>query len=746
MAITAIKRLTSGSTPVILLFLLLLSSLYLLSGSTQNSLLFDRLYSVLLGINIIAILLLFGLIGKHIYLLFRQYKSRATGSRLTTRLVVMFIILSVTPVSVVYYFSLQFLQRGIDSWFDIRVEKALGDAIELSQAALGIRMQELLRETRLVAEKLQNTPDELAALTLNDQRSLGGAAEMTIFSPNGRIVASSSKDVEKLIPQQLTDTTYLRINQGQPDIALAPLSEKELAIRIAVVLQPQAPITEKRILQALYEVPERINVLADSVQTAFGNYNELAYLRIPLKYSFILTLSLVLLLSILTAIWAAFYYSRRMMAPITDLVEGTRAVAAGDYDKRLPLPGRDELGFLVHSFNEMTQKIALATETAKQSRLEAEQQNAYLEVVLAHLNSGVLTFDEQQQLHTSNATAEHIFGLDLQQYNGKTIEEIARLNPRIQQVADTLSGHLQVGDQEWRDEITLFGNGGRQVLMVRGTTLPHTVTLQGGHVVVFDDITNLLQAQRNAAWGEVARRLAHEIKNPLTPIQLSAERLRRKYLDKMDAEDAELLDRSTHTIVQQVETLKQMVKAFSDYARMPKLQLQAIDLNTLITETRDLYSSDEHQTAIQLSLDQQLPQIEADSGRMRQLLHNLIKNAIEAIPADTQGQLSIASKCAEQHNCQFVEIRIEDNGPGIPEDIFGQLFEPYVTSKPKGTGLGLAIVKKIVEEHGGVIWAENLPNGGAGIILRLPVLSNQSARTAQTSTESDMGNENDAAA
>ncbi len=746
MAIAAIRRLTSGSKPVITLFVLLLASLYLLSGSTQNSLLFDRLYSLLLGVNLLAIVLLFGLIGKHLYRLVKQYRSRATGSRLTSRLVVMFIILSVTPVSVVYYFSLQFLQRGIDSWFDVRVEKALNDALELSQAALGIRMQELLRQTRLVADKLQTTPDELAALTLNDQRSQGDAAEMTLFTPNGRIVASSSKDVEKLIPQQLADTTYLRLSQGIPDVALAPLSEKELAIRIAVVLQPQAPMTEKRILQALYEVPERINILADSVQTAFGNYNELAYLRIPLKYSFILTLSLVLLLSILTAIWAAFYYARRMMAPIIDLVEGTRAVAAGDYDKRLPLPGRDELGFLVHSFNEMTHKIALATETARQSQQQAEQQTAYLEVVLAHLNSGVLTFDDQQQLHTSNATAEQIFDFDLQQYRGRTIQEIAGLHPQIQQVADALNLHLHNNEQEWRDEITLFGSGGRQVLMCRGTTLPHTVTLQGGQVVVFDDITNLLQAQRNAAWGEVARRLAHEIKNPLTPIQLSAERLRRKYLHTLPAEDAELLDRSTHTIVQQVETLKQMVKAFSDYARMPRLQIQAIDLNGIITETRDLYTLDEQHTGIHLNLDQELPSIEVDAGRMRQLLNNLIKNAIEAIPADKPGQLTITTRCATQHNCQFVEIRIEDNGPGIPEHIFDQLFEPYVTTKPKGTGLGLAIVKKIVEEHGGMIWAENLPKSGAGIILRLPVTGNHSARTAQTNAEPEMGNENDAAA
>jgi nitrogen fixation/metabolism regulation signal transduction histidine kinase len=324
--------------------------------------------------------------------------------------------------------------------------------------------------------------------------------------------------------------------------------------------------------------------------------------------------------------------------------------------------------------------------------------------------------------------------------------EIAALTPRLQQVADTIARHLQNRDLEWRDEITLFGDSGRQVLMIRGTTLPHTVTLQGGHVVVFDDITNLLQAQRNAAWGEVARRLAHEIKNPLTPIQLSAERLRHRYLDKMDPEDAELLDRSTHTIVQQVETLKQMVKAFSDYARMPKLQLQPLDLNSLIIETRDLYQQDEDLTHIELSLDTGLPKLEADAGRIRQLLHNLIKNAIEAMSDLATRHILISSTSFEHHGSRYIEISVTDNGPGIPDEIVGQLFDPYVTTKPKGSGLGLAIVKKIVEEHGGIIRAENLPNGGAGIILRLPVLTTHTGGTAQPNTESDTGNKNDAAA
>ncbi|MDH5178464.1 MAG: ATP-binding protein [Gammaproteobacteria bacterium] len=746
MALATLKRLINSSTAVAVLFMLLLASLYLLSGSTHDSILFGRLYSVLLVINLAAIFLLLVLIGNNLYQLVRQYRARVTGSRLTARLVVLFIILSVTPVSVVYYFSLEFLKRGIDSWFDVRVEDALKDALELSQASLGIRMHELLRETEQVAAQLHAVPDELMALTLNDQRSKSGMAELTVFSASGRIIAASSKETAGLVPQRLSDSTYLRIHQGQPDVGLIPISDKELSIRIAVALQPHHPVNEKRILQALYDIPERINVLADSVQSAFGDYNELAYLRIPLKYSFILTLSLVLLLSILTAIWAAFFYARRMVAPITDLVEGTQAVAAGNYDKRLPLPGGDELGLLVLSFNQMTQKIAMANDAAKQSQQLMEQQNAYLEVVLAHLSSGVLTFDNKHRLHSSNTAAGHILNLGLQGFQGQTLQAVSLAVPQLQPLSDVISKHLQAHTQEWRDEVTLFGPGGRQVLMCRGTPLPHTITLQGGHVVVFDDITNLLQAQRNAAWGEVARRLAHEIKNPLTPIQLSAERLRRKYLDAMDADDAEVLDRSTHTIVQQVETLKEMVKAFSDYARMPALQLQPVDLNTIVAEVSELYHDDETGVRITIQRDSGMPLIEADPGRLRQLLHNLIKNGIEAMPDERTAHLTLTTHCVKDDKCRYIELRIEDNGPGIPEQLFEQLFEPYVTTKPKGSGLGLAIVKKIVEEHGGIIRAENLPRGGASVILRLPVTALSPDTETNPNPDSELENNSNAAA
>ncbi|HKJ77087.1 MAG TPA: ATP-binding protein, partial [Gammaproteobacteria bacterium] len=269
-------------------------------------------------------------------------------------------------------------------------------------------------------------------------------------------------------------------------------------------------------------------------------------------------------------------------------------------------------------------------------------------------------------------------------------------------------------------EVVLFGAGGRQVLMCRGSALGEHGQPQGGHVVVFDDITALIQAQRDAAWGEVARRLAHEIKNPLTPIQLSAERLRHKYLRQMGPEDAEVLERATHTIIQQVETMQEMVKAFSDYARTPELERRPIDLNALVREVLDLYGGD-GQAEIETALDPELPRVEADAGRLRQLLHNLVKNALESGGREGPVRLEVSTRCAREDTCRHVELRVRDNGPGFPEQVRSQLFEPYVTTKRKGTGLGLAIVKKIVEEHGGMLGADNRAEGGAEVTIRLPI-------------------------
>lgn len=740
MVLDTLRRLTSGPKPVIALFILLLASLYLMSAATQNSELFGRLYSLLLVINILALLLLLALITRNIFSLINQYKQRAAGSRLTTRLVIMFIILAVTPISVLYYFSLEFLHRGIDSWFDLRAEKALDDALELGQSALDSRLRVLLRNNREVVAELQQKPDSTIALSIHTIREASDAIEMTLLSSNGQVMGSSSLDPTLVLPTLPSQGILQQVRRGLEYAALEPLLDRGLHYRIVLPINNPEPLGDIRILHVLYPIPERLDTLAASVQSAYTQYKELSFLRKPLKDSFTLTLSLVLLLSLLTAVWAAFFSARRLVAPIRDLAEGTRAVAEGNYDKRLPLPGRDELGFLVRSFNEMTRKLASARDSAEQSQAHAEEQRAYLEAVLACLSSGVLTLNQYGQLHTANSAAANILEIDLGALSGLDLQQAGEASPSLQPLFEAISQHLQPEQGEWQAEVTLFKPGGRCILICHGAPLRTQGEAEGEHVIVFDDVTTLIQAQRDAAWGEVARRLAHEIKNPLTPIQLSAERLRHKYLKTMSGKDAELLDRSTHTIVQQVESMQEMVKAFSDYARPPKLTFSSVPLEHLIKEVLDLYQGD-HRVKITLESGK-MPTIEADIGRLRQLLHNLIKNAIEAQPIDTPVQLMLQVHCSEKDSCRFVEMRFADNGPGFPEEMLGYLFEPYVTNKPKGSGLGLAVVKKIVEEHSGIIWANNRDKGGAEVVIRLPVSAKHYKHNAQYDYISHQPNEN----
>ncbi|NIP73532.1 MAG: HAMP domain-containing protein [Gammaproteobacteria bacterium] len=723
MATSVIKRLTSGIGPVIVLLALLLVSFFLLSYATEQSERFANLYEWTVLINAAGMLVLVVLIGVNLLRLARQYRAGAPGSRLTVRMLAMFVVLAVIPVSIVYYFSLQFLQRGIDSWFDVKVEQALENALELSQASLDLRKRELLKRTEELARELADVTEENAAFSLNDLRAATDATELTLLGQNSRIIAFSSADPSAVVPHRPTDHVLLQVRQTDAYIAVEPVGEAGLQVRVA--LEVPGSDSGSRYLQALYPITERFNALADSVQSSFAQYKALAYQRRPLKNSFLLTLSLILMLSLLAAVWAAFYSARRLVAPIRDLAEGTRAVAEGDYGKRLPLAGHDELGFLVRSFNDMTRRIAQASREAQHSQQQVEEQRAYLGAVLAHLSSGVITLDGDGTLRTANAAAVQILGVALGSRLGQPLWAAGEEEPHIKRFVDALRPHLDARELDWSDEIVLFTGAGRQVLMCRGTNLLGEAGGRGDYVVVFDDVTALVQAQRDAAWGEVARRLAHEIKNPLTPIQLSAERLRHKYLASMPERDARVLDRATHTIVQQVEAMKEMVNAFSEYARAPRIRLEPLDLNQLVKEVMDLYSGLDAGVRIDMDMDKKTPIIEADSGRLRQLLHNLVKNGLEAMHEKTRKRLDIRTRCIDERGGRYVELEVRDHGAGFPPEAEGRFFEPYVTTKPKGTGLGLAIVKKIVEEHGGMVSAGNVPGGGARIAIRLPAVTTE---------------------
>jgi nitrogen fixation/metabolism regulation signal transduction histidine kinase len=433
-----------------------------------------------------------------------------------------------------------------------------------------------------------------------------------------------------------------------------------------------------------------------------------------------LTLSLVLLVAILAAVYAAFFAAQRLILPIQQLMEGTRAVARGDFDTKLPVAKRDEIGFLVTSFNDMTQRLAVARHEAHDSEQRLEDERHKLEVILARLSTGVVSLEPDMSIRTANQAAGAILGVDLESHIGESLVDLSDERPLLKEFLDATVKHLERGIIEWRDQISLRGEQGYRELVCACSELPTEGDHGAGYILVFDDITALMQAQKEAAWGEVARRLAHEIKNPLTPIQLSAERVRRRFLDD-GKNDLDLLDRATHTIIQQVDAMKGMVDAFSEYARAPDIELGEVDLNALITEVTELYRHQVTPVKIEMQLDQTLPRVEVDIGRLRQVMHNLMRNASEAIEGRDDAEIRITTLQRELSNGPFVEIVVGDNGPGFAPDIIDQAFLPYVTSKTGGTGLGLAIVRKLVEEHGGKISAVNGKLRGAEVSILLPL-------------------------
>jgi PAS domain S-box-containing protein len=456
------------------------------------------------------------------------------------------------------------------------------------------------------------------------------------------------------------------------------------------------------------------------VQRSYSQYGELAALREALKSGFRLTLTLVLLLAMLAAFYGAIFFAQRLVKPVQNLIAGTRAVGKGDFGTRLPLPSRDEMGFLVHSFNDMTKRLRRASEEATRSQQTVERERERLAIILARLSTGVVAVDRTLTVRMANQAAGAILGTDLSVATGRSLPELAAGNDRLGQFVAAVAVRFAAGRDEWREQLDLDGEAGRRTLMCACTSMPGEGT-DMGYVIVFDDITALLQAQRDAAWGEVARRLAHEIKNPLTPIQLSAERMRRRFLSSMSPSDAEILDRSTRTIVSQVEAMQQMVNAFSEYARAPEMKITRFSLNQLVTEVADLYRSQDPRATIRLDLDDNIEGIEADRGRIRQILNNLVTNALESLDGVGSPTLEIASRLESGGDASYAVVTVCDNGPGFQRELLGRVFDPYVTSKPKGTGLGLAIVKKIVEEHGGRIDADNRPEGGARVRVVLPV-------------------------
>lgn len=719
------KQLFVRIWPMIFLFGLLMGSLYLLADATKSETSFEELHNWLLPFNIFLLVIFLVLIIFSITKLITQVIKRQPGSRLTLRLLLMFVLLAIVPVGIVYSFSIWLLQEGVDSWFDVDVEHALQDSVDLSRTSLDLHMRNLRKQTEPMVKELANATPIDAPLVINDLIRKSGAIEVVLFERSGRIIASGGEVGAFVLPRLPAETVISLVSQGETYVGLDPIKDSGLHVRLVFPVRSNQTGSQDLMAQVLYPISDRISDLALSVQEGFGKYNELVYLRTPLKQNFNLILTLVLLLGVLFAVWAAIYSARRLVAPIKNLAQGTKAVAAGQYHKKLPVEYQDDLGMLVASFNQMTERLSLARDKAKLSQRLIDSQRNYLQTILENLSSGVISLDKHFIIKTSNATASQILDANLNEYIGSDVAQLSMLSENLKSFCDQIIPMIQSGEKEWQTEVKLLGGDRTKILMCRGVKLPAIAEQTGGYALVFDDVTELIRAQHDSAWGEVARRLAHEIKNPLTPIQLSAERMRGKLLPNLDQQDASILDRATGTIVQQVESMKAMVNDFADYARVLKIEKLPLNLNKLITEVIELYQNNTENITVSASLDEYPPLIKGDSIRLRQLLHNLIKNALEAMEDQIDANVKLTTRCFEISGVPFVSLVVVDEGPGFPSDILDRLFEPYITTKTKGNGLGLAIVKKIVEEHGGTIRAENAPEQGARIKIRFPMTSTE---------------------
>lgn len=688
--------------------------LYLLSSSSVNTEVFSLNYYSLLGMTGLLALGLMAMVGYQLWRLRGKLKSKTFGAKLTLRLVMLFTLIAVLPGILVYVVSVQFLGKSIESWFDVRVEKALEGGLNLGRNSLDNSLKELTKKTRFVALSLaEKSPDQYQR-TLNQLVDEHVAQEVALFSAKGNPVAFISSG--NALFTDMPDGNVLRqtLDKGEYEV-IDTLPNKGLTLRSLVTVHSILPGVGRYVLQFTQPVHKQIEADTETVQAVYRDYQELTLSRLGLKRLYGITLTLSLLVVLLTAVSVAFFISERIGSSLEALAEGTRAVAQGDFTGQHPIQSSDELGALTGLFNQMTRQLFEAKQASEQQRREVESAKGHLESVLTHLSSGVLALDHDLRLHSANTSAVQILAAPLQEMQRMPLHQIAEKHPLLGSFCHTvMEAFAETGHSEWQRQIERLSKNGKQILLMRGTTLPRGG--EAGYVVVFDDISHLLQAERQAAWGEVARRLAHEIKNPLTPIQLSAERLQHKLSDKLDRTDAQLLQRATDTIVSQVGAMKNMVSDFANYARDPALKLAQLDMHKLISEVLGLYEA--NAIPITLRLQATRSEVNGDATRLRQVIHNLLQNAQDALQDVTQPQITLITETLDNK----IHLRVEDNGTGFPEAVLARAFEPYMTTKSKGTGLGLAIVQKIVEEHGGRIILENSITGGACIDIMLPLV------------------------
>ena len=690
--------------------------LYLLSSASANTDLFSHNYYTLLALAGLLALCLCALVAYQLWQLREKIKSQIFGAKLTLRLALFFSLIAILPGLLVYAVSVQFLGKSIESWFDVRVEKALEGGLNLGRSSLENGLQDLARKGKFIALLLAEQATEKHSETLNRLIEDGTAQEVVLFNTRGKIIVRYTNG-NPLPDMPDAKTLQLALKQGLLKV-IDTLPNNSLVLRVLIPVNAEADQGDIRILQLIQPVSNQLAADTETVLSVYRDYQELSLSRLGLKRLYGITLTLSLLIVLLSAVSAAFFLSARLSSPLAALAEGTRAVAQGDFSGNYPIQSRDELGALTGMFNQMTAQLSDAKKLSERQQRLVNKSKAYLESVLTHLSSGVLVVDQQFRLRSANTSAEQILGVSLLELRGVPLLALSLqyklLRPFTEAVVKAFD---ESTENEWQRQIERMSKNGNQMLLLRGTRLSSLD--ETGYVVVFDDITHLLQAERQAAWGEVARRLAHEIKNPLTPIQLSAERLQYKLHDKLEAEDAKLLKRATQTIVSQVAAMKKMVLEFADYARAPAVQLLPLDMHQLLNEVLGLYEA--NSSPITLKLNAKTTKMNGDATRLRQVVHNLLHNAHDALKNVDNPRITLGTENMQNS----IKLSVMDNGSGFPEHLVTRAFEPYMTTKDKGTGLGLPIVKKIVEEHGGSIKIENRTSGGTCISIVFPLMTEE---------------------
>ena len=705
---------------------------FLLAQATNNRELYEQHYARLFGVNVVVAVGLALVILWGVYRLIARLRKGKFGSRLLIKLAAIFGLVGVLPGLLIYTVSYQFVSRSIESWFDVKVEGALDSGLTLARTSLDTQARDFGNQLKAASAALAETPDTLAGLPLEQIRSQLGATDANLWSSSGRLIASAGQSRFELTPERPTAQLLRNLRAHGVATLIEGLDDAgnvqspaagQARIRALVLVSSRSVglVGEQRLLQAVQPLPSALVSDALAVQEANREYQERALGREGLRRMYIGTLTLTLFLAVFGAVLLAVMLGKQLATPLLMIADGVRQVAAGDLTPKLMLQGRDELVGLTRSFADMTQQLADARATADTSMREAVAARSNLQTILDNLTSGVIVLDAHGVIQSSNPGATRVLRLPLAAYAGRELGALPGLEAFASEVQAQFS--LFEGERQehsldhWQQSFELYGHGGGGVateaiaLLARGAALP-----DGLRLLVFDDITEIVSAQRSQAWGEVARRLAHEIKNPLTPIQLSAERLERRLADKLaDEGDRAVLTKAVRTIVDQVDAMQRLVNEFRDYARLPSAELKVIDLNELIAEVLHLYGNSvdagrADAPHLRFEADGRSPKILGDAQQLRQVIHNLVQNALDATEAsdevsDTDGGVLIRTQWNE--TSRRVRMSVIDSGHGFSEAILKRVFEPYVTTKSKGTGLGLAVVKKIAEEHGARIDVSN---------------------------------------